>query len=82
MAEAFPGVAAVAARRGVSAYAVALGWLLAQAPNIIPVVGARRPGSIVESATTFAQGLTPAELAEIASGEPAAAAIAGGKGKK
>ena len=41
---------AVARRHGASAQRVALAWLRAQSPNIVPVVGASRPSSIRDSA--------------------------------
>ena len=65
MAQAFPGAAIVAAQRDVTIHAVVLGWLLAQAPNVIPIVGANRPESIIDSATTVPTDLTPVELAQI-----------------
>jgi aryl-alcohol dehydrogenase-like predicted oxidoreductase len=42
--------AAVARRRGVSVQRVLLGWLRAQSPNIVPLVGASRPATIRDSA--------------------------------
>ena len=46
-----PGAAlAIAKRRGVSVHRVLLAWLRAQSPNIVPLVGASRPASIVDSA--------------------------------
>ena len=41
---------AVAKRRHVSVHRVLLAWLRAQAPNIVPLVGASRPASIHDSA--------------------------------
>jgi pyridoxine 4-dehydrogenase len=41
---------AIASRRGVSAQRVMVAWLLAQSPNIVPLVGASRPATIRDSA--------------------------------
>jgi len=50
-AGAMPAAAhAVARRRGVSVQRVALAWLRGRSPNIVPVVGASRPASILDSA--------------------------------
>jgi aryl-alcohol dehydrogenase-like predicted oxidoreductase len=40
---------AVARRHGVSVQRVALAWLRGQSPNILPLVGASRPSSILDS---------------------------------
>jgi aryl-alcohol dehydrogenase-like predicted oxidoreductase len=48
--DALPALADVADRHGVSPQRVALAWLLAQSPTLAVVVGARRPGSIADSA--------------------------------
>jgi aryl-alcohol dehydrogenase-like predicted oxidoreductase len=50
LAQALPAFAAVAEARDVTAQQVALAWLLALAPTVIPVVGATRPESIRSSA--------------------------------
>ncbi|MBV6699726.1 aldo/keto reductase [Kitasatospora aureofaciens] len=56
----------VAAARGVSPQQVALAWLLARSPVVIPVPGATRPASIRDSALAADLVLTPAELARLA----------------
>ncbi|PPF79298.1 hypothetical protein C5B96_12915 [Subtercola sp. Z020] len=66
LAQKHPGAAAVSDRRGISVSAVALGWLLSQSANIIPILGARRPSSIVDSALHAPTDLTLQELDSIA----------------
>jgi len=58
--------AAIARRRGVSVYRVQLAWLRAQSPHIMPLVGASRPASIVDSAALLE--LTGEELAGMSAG--------------
>ncbi|MDX3538533.1 aldo/keto reductase [Streptomyces sp. MB09-01] len=53
----------VAAGRGVSAQQVALAWLLARSPAVIPVPGASRPLSITDSAAAAGLTLSTQELA-------------------
>ncbi|MFF8474892.1 aldo/keto reductase [Streptomyces sp. NPDC015414] len=55
----------VAAGRGVSPQRIALAWLLARSPAVIPVPGASRPSSIRDSAGATAVELDAAELAEL-----------------
>ncbi|RKE17762.1 aldo/keto reductase [Streptomyces sp. TLI_171] len=55
----------VAAERGVSPQQVALAWLLARSPAVIPVPGATRPASIRDSAAAAGLGLDAAELARL-----------------
>ena len=54
---------AVAGRHGASVQRVMLAWLRAQAPNIVPLVGATRPASIRDSADPL--HLTHDDLAEL-----------------
>ena len=56
-------VHAVARRRGVSVQRVALAWLHSQSPNIVPLVGASRPGSIRDSAASL--GLDNEDLQDL-----------------
>lgn len=58
-AEALAEALAVAERHGVSVQRVLLAWLRAQAPSIVPLVGASRPASIKDSAAL----LEPADTA-------------------
>lgn len=53
----------VAAGRGVSPQQVALAWLLARSPAVIPVPGASRPLSITDSARAAELTLSTQELA-------------------
>lgn len=62
LAEMHPAFAKVAADRGVSAQQVALAWELAQSPVVIPIPGAKRPSSILDSAAAADLELTPDEL--------------------
>lgn len=55
----------VAAARGVSPQRVALAWLLAHSPAMVPIPGARRPASIRDSAGAADLALTPDELAAL-----------------
>ncbi|MFF4364943.1 aldo/keto reductase [Streptomyces sp. NPDC001594] len=55
----------VAAGHGVSPQRVALAWLLARSPAVIPLPGASRPASITDSAGAVRLELTEAELAEL-----------------
>jgi aryl-alcohol dehydrogenase-like predicted oxidoreductase len=57
-------VAAIALARGVSTQRVQLAWLRALSPNVIPLVGASRPASILDSARYIE--LDAAELAQLA----------------
>ncbi|MFJ5676459.1 aldo/keto reductase [Streptomyces sp. NPDC093097] len=52
----------VAAERGVSPQQIALAWLLARSPAVIPVPGASRPASIADSARAAELSLNEAEL--------------------
>lgn len=45
--------------------ALALAWLLAQKPVIVPIPGARNPVHLAENLTATSLTLTPAELAEM-----------------
>jgi aryl-alcohol dehydrogenase-like predicted oxidoreductase len=55
-------VASVAARHGVSPQRIQLAWLLAQDTPVIPLVGARRPASIVDSVAAGGLRLTADDL--------------------
>ncbi len=52
----------VATARGVSPQQVALAWMLAKAPVIIPIPGASRPESVIDSAAAADLVLSGAEL--------------------
>ena len=55
----------VARERGVSPQQVCLAWLLAQAPVVVPIPGARRPASILDSVGAAELVLTDEELARL-----------------
>ncbi|MGW4890837.1 aldo/keto reductase [Kitasatospora sp. NPDC004240] len=55
----------IAAERGVSPQRVALAWLLAHSPAIVPIPGARRPASIRDSARAAELTLDAEEMAAL-----------------
>ncbi len=61
------GLRRVAARHGedVTAGQVALAWVLAQGPHVVPVPGAKRERWVVENAGAAGLRLTPEDLAEL-----------------
>ena len=58
----YPGFQQVASAHGVSPQRVILAWMLAQAPVVIPIPGASRPGTIIDSAAAAGLQLSPEEL--------------------
>ena len=60
-----PTLERVAKGHAVSAQRIALAWLLAKSPNLIPIPGARRPATIMDSLLAETVVLTPAEVAII-----------------
>jgi aryl-alcohol dehydrogenase-like predicted oxidoreductase len=62
LAEKHPVFAEIAQSRGVSPQQIALAWELAQSPVVIPIPGAKRPGSIRDSASAADLSLTQEEL--------------------
>ncbi len=63
----------LAARRGCTPAQLALAWVLAQGPDIIPIPGTRRIRNLEENLGALAVKLTPAEAAEISAVFPVAA---------
>ncbi len=57
--------AEVAAERGVSPQRVCLAWLLAKGDHVIPIPGASRPETILDSVAAADLDLTPEELARL-----------------
>jgi aryl-alcohol dehydrogenase-like predicted oxidoreductase len=55
----------VADAHGVSPQRVTLAWMLAKAPVVIPIPGASRPESIIDSAQAAGLTLSPAELTRL-----------------
>jgi aryl-alcohol dehydrogenase-like predicted oxidoreductase len=60
-----PAFAEVAEELGVSVYRVTLAWHLAQADVVVPIPGASRPASIIDSAAAADLTLAPAQLARL-----------------
>jgi aryl-alcohol dehydrogenase-like predicted oxidoreductase len=65
LGERFEAFKRVADARGVSPQRVALAWSLAKAPVVIPIPGASRPESIMDSAQAADLVLSQEELAEL-----------------
>jgi len=65
LADRHPAFADVAAEMGVSPQRVTLAWELAQSPVVIPIPGAKRPASIVDSAAAADLELTDTQLARL-----------------
>jgi aryl-alcohol dehydrogenase-like predicted oxidoreductase len=65
-----PAFADVASELGVSVYRVTLAWHLAQADVVVPIPGASRPESILDSAGAADLKLTAAQLARLNSPAP------------
>jgi aryl-alcohol dehydrogenase-like predicted oxidoreductase len=63
-----PAFADVAKDLGVSVYRVALAWHLAQADVVLPIPGATRPASIVDSAAAADLELTAEQLTRLNAG--------------
>lgn len=63
-------VARVAARHGVSNAQVALAWLLAQGPNIVPIPGVKRRETMRDSAAADRVALTQEDMAELDAAAP------------
>lgn len=65
LANAWSGFTKIAERHGVSAYQVSLAWQLRRSPAIIPIPGASRPESVLDSAAGAKLELTQDELSEL-----------------
>ncbi len=65
LGEGFRPFAEVAEKRGVSPHQVAVAWLLAKSPNVIPIPGASRPASIRDCAEAVHLELDVEELAAL-----------------
>jgi pyridoxine 4-dehydrogenase len=59
------GLEAVAQARGISVFQVAIAWLLAQSPVMLPIPGTSSLGHLQENIAAAAIKLSPAELATI-----------------
>lgn len=60
-----PALRAVGARHGVGPFQVALAWLLAKSPVMLPIPGASRVASATDSAAAARLRLDPADVAEL-----------------
>lgn len=60
-----PTLTTIGRRHGVSPFQVALAWLLAKSPVMLPIPGASKVASAVDSAAAMRLVLTPADLAEL-----------------
>jgi len=58
-------VARIAEKRGVSAHAVVIAWVLAQGPSVIPIPGARSVGHVLDSVGAASLDLSYDDLEEI-----------------
>jgi aryl-alcohol dehydrogenase-like predicted oxidoreductase len=61
----------IADRRGITPTQLAIAWVLAKRPNIVPVMGARTRAQITEALSALDVKLTPDEVAAIESAVPA-----------
>lgn len=62
---------ALAAKRGVKAGQLALAWLLAQGPDIVPIFGTKRRKYLEENAAAAEIRLSPSDVAELEAEVPA-----------
>ena len=67
-------VEALAIRKKCAPAQLALGWLLAQGEDIVPIPGTKRRKYLEENVAALTVELTPAELKEISSASPPGAA--------
>lgn len=65
LADDHPAFAQIAHERGVSPQQIALAWELAQSEVVIPIPGAKRPQSVIDSAAAASLDLTDDELARL-----------------
>jgi aryl-alcohol dehydrogenase-like predicted oxidoreductase len=66
----FQTIAEIATNRGLSPYAVTLAWHLRLSPVVIPIPGAGRPASAIDSASAASFELSDAELTQIQASLP------------
>ncbi|GAB1643438.1 aldo/keto reductase [Krasilnikovia sp. MM14-A1259] len=60
----------LADQHGVATGQLALAWLLAQGPDVVPIPGSRNPGRVAENAGAAAVQLSPADLAALEDAAP------------
>lgn len=66
-------VEALAAKKGVTPAQLALAWLLAQAPDVVPIPGTKRLSVLEENAAAAGVELSPQEVQELEEAVPAGA---------
>ena len=71
----YAAFAEVADQRGVAAQQVALAWLLALGPQVIPIPGSTRPATARSSAAAAAIVLSPEEVARLSAAVPENASV-------
>lgn len=71
----YAAFAEVAAQRGVAAQQVALAWLLALGPQVIPIPGSTRPATARSSAAAAAIDLSADEVARLSAAVPENASV-------
>jgi aryl-alcohol dehydrogenase-like predicted oxidoreductase len=67
-------IEAIAARKGCTPGQLALAWLLAQGPDLIPIPGTKRRERLVENLGALAVSLSKSDVEEISNAIPAGAA--------
>jgi len=67
-------IRAVAERRGVSLAQIALAWLIAQGPHVVPIPGVKRRATMEDSVAAGDLELTPEEVSELNAAVPPGAA--------
>jgi aryl-alcohol dehydrogenase-like predicted oxidoreductase len=67
-------IEAIAARKGCTPGQLALAWLLAQGPDVIPIPGTKRKERLVENLGALAVSLSKSDVEEISNAIPAGAA--------
>lgn len=63
----------IARAKGATPSQLAIAWVLAKRPNLVPVVGARKRTQLLESLTALQVTLSPPEIAQIEAALPAGA---------
>ncbi|MDR6727700.1 aryl-alcohol dehydrogenase-like predicted oxidoreductase [Delftia lacustris] len=58
-------VSALAQRKGSTPAQIALAWLLAQGPDVVPIPGTRRIAHLQDNLGALSVALTPGELDEL-----------------
>jgi aryl-alcohol dehydrogenase-like predicted oxidoreductase len=67
-------VEAIAKEKGCTPAQLALAWLLAQGPDIVPIPGTKRKERVEENIGALSVKLTPQDVARISAAIPAGAA--------